>query len=171
MRKLLCLFRCNICIGLLDTKGWQELESITIFGQVVTKLSSQEPRKSVFRTHQFRQRSWQWDLGDLILHTCSDLWRSKSFFQDPIMDSTARVHWKKKVEPKSTVESFSCLQDGPQLGTVLVPLCKVVLFSNKKKGWLWLHMLRRSHFSSTSKKRYHFWYHFVPLWSKVPFFS
>ncbi len=59
------------------------------------------------------------------------------------------LHWKKKVEP------FSCPKDGPHLGSILVPLCKVVPFSTKI-GWLWLHFPRWTHFSSTFKKWSHF---------------
>ncbi len=42
---------------------------------------------------------------------------------------TERKKWSRN---DSTVEPFSCPQDGPHLGTVLAPLCKVVPFSTEK---------------------------------------
>ena len=43
---------------------------------------------------------------------------------------TERKKWNRN---GSTVEPFSCPQDGPLLGTVLLSLCKVVSFSTKKR--------------------------------------
>ncbi len=37
----------------------------------------------------------------------------------------------KEKNEAETVEPFSCLQDGPHLGTILAPLCKVVPLSTK----------------------------------------
>ncbi len=43
---------------------------------------------------------------------------------------TERKKWSQN---GSRVEPFSCPQDGPHLGTVLVPVCKVAPFSTKKR--------------------------------------
>ncbi len=48
----------------------------------------------------------------------------------PINTYTERKKWSRN---GSRVELFSCPQDGLHLGTVLVPLCKVVPFSAKKR--------------------------------------
>ena len=44
--------------------------------------------------------------------------------------STERKKWSQN---GSRVEPFSCPKDSPHLGTVIVPRCKVVPFSTKKK--------------------------------------
>ena len=75
--------------------------------------------------------------------------------------STERKKWSQNC---STVHRMG----GPLLGTVLVPLLQSGKWYHflPEKGWLWLHLLRRSHFRSTSKKGTIL----VSLWSEVPFF-
>ncbi len=60
------------------------------------------------------------------------------------------LHWKKKAQPKRLQGGAVFMSHGAHLGTVLVPLCKVV----PKKGWLWLHFLRWSHSSFFLKHDY-----------------
>ncbi len=84
------------------------------------------------------------------------------------------------------MELFLCPQGGPHVGTVLVPLCKVVLFSAKKRLIMAppLPFLggKRLHSGAKSAPLLEKWYHFqpffwiilengstvVPFWQMVP---